>query len=208
MAMQQEGKKRPDLTLKDMRYGALSTIGLRLVQYSQQYLRRQDLNGEHLMRIAVETLGPHAGQQFAQHLSTPQENAELGIGVELTATSAVANKEVQKQNWMALLQLSGQLYPQFLQLAQVAQQGMAMQAPFITTLAYQGIQAMSGLFTRLLEANDVRNADQVAPEVPTQVQPAGVQPPAQPFAAPGGFAPNITRSTGLEGVPAAAPESV
>src|SRR2546429_9933568 len=86
----QEGNRRPDLTIKDMRYEGLSTVGLRIVQLLQQYASSPlKAGGQQLLALVTKTLGTPAGQNVAEKLSTPVEDAALGIGVSLTATSGI-----------------------------------------------------------------------------------------------------------------------
>src|SRR5207248_6141275 len=109
------------LTIKDMRYEGLSTVGLRLLQLSQQFMGSvENAGGQRLLQLAVQSLGMPEGKEAADKLSTPLEDAALGVGVAITATSGSANKEVERQGYLALLQLAGSLGPQFIQLMQMA----------------------------------------------------------------------------------------
>ena len=193
LSLLQEGNRRPDLTVKDIREG-LSTVGLRVVQLCQQYMGQampQDLGGPALLELAVGALGTPEGGFAAEKLTTPMENAELGLGVTLTATTGQSNKEVARQNYLALVQIAGQLSQQFLQYTQVM-----MQFPG-TPMALVAQQAMIGtaeLGNRLLEQYDVRNPEKILPlsldpaNAPVLPQPGLVPPGAQPGAGgvPGG----------------------
>lgn len=184
LAAQGEGKKRPDLTLKDMRYEGLSPVGLRVLQLCQQYMRRPDLNGGHLMELAMDSLGEPEGSEFAQKLMVPTENAELGLGVLLTATSAVANKEVEKQNMMGLMQITAGLAPQYVQLVQMAMQAQQMGpagAPLLD-VCLKSVTGIAQLHTRLLEQHDIRNAETMVPAV--SQTPSGTGLAGQPGGAP------------------------
>ena len=161
LSLLQEGNRRPDLTIKGLRYQGLSTVGLRIVQLVQQYASgKVDVGGQQLMQLMVQTLGMPEGQNVAQKLMTPMEDAALGIGVSITATSGSANKEVERQGYMGLLQLASGLYPQFLQAVSVA-----MQAPGtpIADVALQSAKGLSELFQRLLEQYDVRDPENLLP---------------------------------------------
>lgn len=172
MSLMQEGARRPDLTIKDMRYEGISTVGLRILQICQQYMTRpaQDVGGANLLRIAMDVLGNPEGQNAADKLSMPLENVEYGLGCTITATSASHNKEVEKQNYMGLLQLAGQLTPQFLQLAQVAVQA---QGSPIGQVALESAQGLTELYKRLLEQFDIRNPEAMLPDSFTTSQTAG-----------------------------------
>jgi len=160
LSLLQEGNRRPDLTIKGLRYQGLSTVGLRIIQLVQQYASNPavDVGAGRLMELAVATLGMPEGQEVAQKLMTPMEDAALGIGVSITATSGSANKEVERQGFTALLQLASGLYPQFIQAV-----SLAMQAPNtpIADVALQSAKGLSELFQRLLEQYDVRNPEEL-----------------------------------------------
>jgi len=188
-ALLAEGNRRPDLTIKDMRYEGLSTIGLRLIQLCQQFIGSpMDLDGQRYLAMAVQTLGEPEGYYAAEKLRTPLENAELGLGVEIAAASAQANKDLQRQQLTGLLTLYGQMAPQMIQMAQTAQQA---QGTPIGAIATKTLGGMSELLGRVLEQYDFRDAEQFVPDVPllmaqAQAAPApGGQPPVGAPAGPG-----------------------
>ncbi len=161
LSLLQEGNRRPDLTIKDMRYQGLSTVGLRIIQLIQQYASGpMDVGGQRLMQLAVQTLGMPEGPEVAQKLSTPMEDAALGIGVSITATSGSANKEVERQGFTTLLQLASGLYPQFLQAVSIAAQ--MPQTP-VADVALRSAKGLAELFQRLLEQYDVRDTETIIP---------------------------------------------
>jgi hypothetical protein len=190
-ALLAEGNRRPDLTLKDMRYEGLSTIGLRLIQLCQQFAASKvDVGGKRYLEMAVETLGLHAGQLAVEKLQTPLENAELGLGVEIAAASATQNKDMLRQQYTGLLTLVGQLYPQMIQMAQVAGQNAGSPVGGIATTALDG---MGELLTRVLEQYDIRDTERMVPQSPAALPP-GAGPAqgaigAQPGPAGGGIGP-------------------
>ena len=52
LSLLQEGNRRPDLTIKDMRYEGLSTVGLRIIQLIQQYGSSPvDMGGKQLLGL-------------------------------------------------------------------------------------------------------------------------------------------------------------
>lgn len=196
----QEGNRRPDMTIKDMRHEGLSMVGLRILQLCQQYMSSPvDVGGKTLLRMATEMLGMPEGLLVGKKLSTPLENVEFGLGCSITATSGTANKEVERQNYLSLLQLSGQVAQQCMGLAQAA-----MQAPNtpMAEIAQLAITGQAELFRRLLEQYDIRNPEAILP-VPspagpqagaTQPQPQNGPPgpggvPAGPVSGPGALAP-------------------
>jgi len=163
LSLLQEGNRRPDLTIKGLRYEGLSTVGLRIIQLLQQYASAPaqggpDVGGEALMQLAVQTLGMPEGHEVAQKLLMPMEDAALGIGVSITATSGSANKEVERQGFTALLQLATALYPQFIQAVSLAAQ---MPGTPVADVALQSAHGLQELFKRLLEQYDIRNTEEL-----------------------------------------------
>jgi hypothetical protein len=161
LSLLQEGNRRPDLTIKNMRYEGLSTVGLRVIQLLQQYASSPvDVGGQQLMRLVTQTLGMPEGQEVASKLMTPLEDAALGIGVSITATSGSANKEVERQGFTTLLQLAASLYPQFIQAVSLAMQ--AGGTP-VAQVALDSAKGLAELFQRLLEQYDVRDTESLIP---------------------------------------------
>src|SRR2546430_4042554 len=157
--------------------------------------------------MAVTALGDAPGALAAQKLLMPLEGVEQGVGVHITATSQSANKEVGRQNFLALLQLAGELYPQVLQLM-----GVAGQNPMLAPVATQAASGLQELFKRLLEAYDIRNPEKILPLGGEPAQ--SMAPPPNPLAAllgggaggaPGAGWPAGPRGAGRCGLGPAAP---
>ncbi|HKR57138.1 MAG TPA: hypothetical protein VJS20_12630, partial [Gemmatimonadales bacterium] len=187
LSLLQEGNRRPDLTIKDMRYEGLSTVGLRIIQLMQQYASApaqggDDVGATQLMQLVVQTLGMPEGHEVASKLMMPLEDAALGVGVAITATSGSANKEVERQGFTTLLQLAASLYPQFIQAVSLASQ---MPGTPVAQVALDSAHGLQELFQRLLEQYDIRNPEEIlgisdqtlaaAEQVPSAA-PAGPQP--------------------------------
>lgn len=169
----QEGKRRPDLTLKDMRYEGIGKVGLKVLQALQQNIAKPMAEAGSWLHWAVDLLGMPEGGRVAQKLQTPMENVAMGLGCMLTATSATNNKELDKQNLMAQMQLAAQTADKIVQWEQVKMQ-FPLAAPVIT----KAQQGMLEMFTRYLEQSDVRNIDQIIP--PPESVGQGQQPPLVP----------------------------
>lgn len=193
-----EGKRRPDLTIRDMRYSGLGVLGLRMIQYLQQYATTPlDIDGDQWLQIAAETLGVPEGQLVAEKLATPAESAEMGLGVSINAVSGTANKELEKQNLQGLLALHGQLAPQFLQLVQA---GIQMQGTPIGSIALELADGQSKLYRRLLEQYDFRDPDAISPEIPPPQAGPG-QAPGGPFGGGDPAAQGLSDPSGMGQVP-------
>lgn len=177
LSLLQEGNRRPDFTIKDSRYEGLARVGIKVLQLLQQYIGQpQDVGGRALVQLMTKSLGMPEGLFAAEKMIIPQESAELGLGVSITATSGSANKEVSRQNKVALLQLAGQLTPQFIQLISVAQQA---QGTPVGQVALESAKGLRELYQSTLEDYDIRNIEDVAPDI------AGATQALDPAALPG-----------------------
>ena len=161
LSLLQEGNRRPDLTIKDMRYEGLSVVGLRVLQLCQQFISSPvDYNGRVWIQMITDMLGMPEGALVSEKLMLPLEPAELGVGVTLTATSGSANKEVERQGALSLLQLAAQVAPQFIQLVQVS---MQTQGTPLSDVAMRAALGLQELYKRVLEQYDVTDIESVLP---------------------------------------------
>jgi hypothetical protein len=191
----EEGARRPDLTLKDVRR-CHSEIGKRILQLMTQHADpKQQAEGDKIITYSLDVLGIEAGTIVSKHFLLPGPDIVGGLGVNLTATSATANKEVAKQAFMGLIQLKTSTIP-------VYQQGMQMALQFQGTplgqVALDNLQAMAFLEKRLYEQFDIRNIGEVVPTIPKDPVQAISDPLAALQLLPGG-------GQGLGGPPQAPP---
>lgn len=157
-----EGNKRPDLTLKDMRYEGLSIVGLRMIQLCQQFIGSPvDMGGKRYLQMAMDVLGTADGSLAVAKLKTPLENAELGLGVEISAASATGNKDLQKQQMVALITLTTQIAPQIIQMVQAATQGAGTP---VGVIAAETAKSLSNLMVRAYEQYDIHDASHLVPD--------------------------------------------
>ncbi len=176
LSLLQEGNRRFDLSLKELRLGCLDRIGLRLLQLLQQYTANplQNPTADAGLQMMVQALGDREGMYAAQALLLPAERIENGLGVSVTATSGTANKEVEKQSFLSLVQLQAQLAPQYLQLAQIFSNPQLQQMePAVVETAKDLFKGFLEVHKRLLEQYDVRNPEDLL--VNAAVLEAGVQ---------------------------------
>jgi hypothetical protein len=193
VSMLQEGNRRPDLTIKDMRHEGLSRVGLRVIELIQQYLTDPVDKGQGaLLQVMTDALGMPEGQLLADQMLLPTDPASLGLGVTITASSGSANKEVDKQNTLALLQLAAQVSPQILQFTQVAVQNAGNPIGQVAMGAAKGIVE---LYRRALEQHDVRDPESIVPSDGTN------GPPAPPLPGPGGIPPGPAGAPGMGALP-------
>lgn len=182
-ALLQEGNRRPDLTIKNIRNEGLGKVGLRVLQLCQQYMASPVTgdNGQQWQKIITDILGEPEGSAVAQKLLLPMEPVEFGVGVALTATSGSANKEVERQGALSLMQIAGQVGPQIIQLIQLAEQ---TQGTATSDAALKAAQGLDKLYQRTLEQFDVRDISDVAilmdatapAQAEANVGPQGTQP--------------------------------
>ncbi|MFH0899310.1 MAG: hypothetical protein V2A73_01645, partial [Pseudomonadota bacterium] len=212
MSMLQEGNRRFDLSLKDMRIDCLAKIGLRTLQNMQQFSANPVVNpdGERFLQLAITTLGEPEGQLVARVLQLPMEDIAAGIGVSLTATSGMVNKEMEKQSFLALVQLQAMLGEKFIQLAQIAANPQVIQMmPAMAQIATQVAMGFTELQRRLLEQYDITNPEEIVVDASIlqsaaqTVAAGGLLTPGPNFGA-GGGAGGGARDAGMGGFPGGA----
>lgn len=179
-ALLQEGNTRFDMIIQDLRINALGRVGSQTLQNIVQQVGNKVNNpdGSSFLQLAAMTLGQHPGQFVQQLLSMPSEQIEMGLGVELTATSGTNNKELQRQSYLALLQVFGQWGPQLVQLATVAQQTAGTPVGIVALQLFDGARE---LLQRILEQFDIRNPDDIIPNLQAAIQAVQAQAQGQPL---------------------------
>lgn len=183
------GNTRFDMSMQDLRFGGLSEVGTRILQNLQiQTLDTiNNPDAQIYTELAAKVLGEPEGQFVAQTLKVPFDSIDLGIGVQLTATSGANNKEMMKQSNLALLQILSQVYPQFIELAGLIQQGGLVGQ--VATDAFKGGQEM---VQRVLEQFDVRNPEDIIPNLTAQTNALSQMAQGQPIQPlSGGGAPGV-----------------
>jgi len=161
-SLMEQSVTRFDMSIKDLRQGALSNVGLKVLQNLQEQTHNFQNNPlfAQYSELAKQVLGEPEGSFAAAALSVPQEAIELGVGVKLTATSGSNNKEIARQSKLMLLQLGSQMGQQFIQLAQLIQQGGAAGA-----VAQQLFEGGTTLLTQVLSEFDVTNPEEFVPNL-------------------------------------------
>jgi len=154
LSLLQEGNKKFDMIMGNLRSGALANIGKRTLQMIAQRHQQGSTRWE---KLARDTLGDDA-DAVVQVLSLEQAAIEEGFGIDVTATSGQVNREVQKQNLVGLAQFYAQAGAQLIQLVQmIGDQQLMMR----TALGiYSGGRE---LMMRLLEAYEIQNPERYVP---------------------------------------------
>jgi hypothetical protein len=203
-ALLQEGNTRFDMMIQDLRLNALGPVGLQTLQNIVQQVGDRKNNprgGPTYIELAAMVLGTKPGQLVDALIQLPSDRVEQGLGVELTATSGTNNKELQRQSYLALLQVFGQWGPQLIQLGQLAQQSGGTPLGQIAVELFDGARE---LLQRILEQFDIRNPDDILPNLSAALA-AQQQPQAggQPLpAGPGGLAQLAGAPIGVQGAAA------
>ena len=203
LSMLQEGNRRPDLTIKDIRYEGLANVGLKILQLLQHHAAKRDTTGGgEYLKIAVQALGLPEGVEVAQKIALPLEDVTLGIAVSLTATSGSQNKEIEREKYATLLQLGLQTGSALVQLQTTAAQA-AFQMPGmgIEQTAMAVAKGTTELFSRLLEQYDIRNPEAIVPAAgPAPAPVPALPPPMGAGGGAGGGAPGAPQPAGVGGV--------
>lgn len=178
-----EGNKRFDMVLSNMREGAYKRIGFRLLQNLIQISR----DDPRYIALAVQSLGEKDGSVVAEVLRGQVHTVEANFGIDLTATSSQANKENDKQATIFLAQQMAQMYPQLLQYAQLLAQASGDQQ-LVLAAVQAAMNGTTELMRRLVETHDIQNPEKFIPQAAAAAPPAppGPAAAAQPaLGAPG-----------------------
>ena len=150
LALIQEGNRRFDLNVRDMRH-ALSKLGKHVLQLNQQFRPRG---------LAYFVQG-EAGRLTEMTLDLPQAYIEHRLGVELTASTATINREVEKQGLIALMQLQQQFGQELLSYAQIV--GNPQLPGGLRETAMHVAEARAALMQKVLHAFDQKDAETLIP---------------------------------------------
>lgn len=171
LSLLQEGSRRPDLTIKDIRYEGLANVGLKVLQLLQFHAAKgSETGGDQYLVVAAQALGMPEGAAVAEKIALPLEDVTLGLAVSLAATSGTQNKEVEREKYNTLVQLALGVGNAVVQLQTTSAQA-ALQLPGmgIDQTALAVAKGVTKLFTRLLQQYDIPDVESI---VPAQTAPA------------------------------------
>lgn len=151
LSILREGNKRFDMILSNFR-DVHSEMGLRMLQNLAQHAREEP---ERWTRFFVQAIGQKDALAVMQILQESIHDIEESFGVTVTATSAQVNKEVEKQSFIGLLQVIGQVGSQLVQVGQLAEQTPPDSITHQTSTALYsgGVE----LLKQLLQRFDIQN---------------------------------------------------
>jgi hypothetical protein len=159
LTMLQESNKRFDEIMAGMRQ-PYSRIGLKVFQLLSQQMKTDP---SFWRRYFIGNLGEVDGLKVIALLEQGVDVIGQRFGIQPTATSAVANKEGDKQNLVAVMQLLSQISPQLIQAGGLADQAQPGTLVHKTALAMYigGVELMR----LLLERFDIQDAETFLPDV-------------------------------------------
>ena len=161
MSILREGNKRFDMILNGIR-DVHSEMGLRTVQNLAQHFREDEQNW---LNFFTQAIGQEDTKLIAEVLGGSIHSIEESFGVSVAATSSMVNKEVEKQNYIGLMQVVSQIYGQLIQTSMLQAQAPDPQTQQTAAAAYR---AGTELLKRLLERFDIQNPSEYVPQDPQQ----------------------------------------
>jgi hypothetical protein len=185
LSILQEGNKRFDMIHTGIR-DVHSEMGLRMVQNVAQRVKEDP---QKWMQFFGQAIGPQDTQLVMEVFMSSNEDIEESFGVTVTATSAQVNKEVEKQAFIGMLQMTQQIYGSLVQTAMLMAQVPDEIVQGTARAAYvSGVE----LLKRLLERFDIENPEQYLANLETignalNAQQQGVNPALQSLVGAGGL---------------------
>jgi len=150
LALIQEGNRRFDLNIRDMRE-SLSHVGRDIILLNQMFRPKG---------IAYFVQGQD-GQYTEALLNLPPEFSVAKLAVELTATTATINKEIEKQGLMGLLGIVNQYYEKLIQVGLLVMNPQI--PPEVKDLAVRSAEGAKYLLERIVQTFDVKAIDTIIP---------------------------------------------
>jgi hypothetical protein len=150
LALIQEGNRRFDLNVRDVR-DCLGGVGKKLLILNAQFRPSG---------MAYFVKGQD-GELIEQVLNLPDEFLADGIGMELTASTATINREIEKQGLMAMMGTLTQYYQQLLQISGVAMNPQT--PPPVQQMAVQMAEGARYLMSMIVQTYEIRAVDTLLP---------------------------------------------
>lgn len=153
MTMLKEAAKRFDQVMREVRI-CLGASGQRIVELYQQF-------NQHGKEYLV--MGQKEGEMVHQILQFPLELIRKGIVVDVTATSASANKDVEIRTNTIIMQMMMQYYTQLMQAMSYVVNPQVPEP--LRILALSMAQSGSILVKKILDGYGMQDADKVIPQL-------------------------------------------
>jgi hypothetical protein len=153
LTIMREGNKRFDMIHTGVR-DVHSEMGLRMTQNVAQRAAEDPMSW---MSFFERAEGPEDAQKIMQVLLEGEAAIEESFGINVTATSASVNKEVEKQSFIGMLQIAQQIYGSLVQTAMLHAQ---VPDPIVQATARASFISGVEILGQLLERFDVKNKDE------------------------------------------------
>jgi len=150
LALIQEGNRRFDLNVRDVR-DCLGAVGKKLLLLNAQFRPSG---------MAYFVKGQD-GELIEQVLNLPDEFLADGIGMELTASTATINREIEKQGLMAMMGTLTQYYQQLIQISGIAMNPQT--PPPVQQMAVQMADGARYLMSMIVQTYEIRAVDTLLP---------------------------------------------
>jgi hypothetical protein len=183
MSVLREGNKRFDMILADFRE-VHGRMGTQMVQNLGQWYQEDPVRWQKYCR---NVLGDEDAQKVIETLSGSIHELPEEFGINVTATSAAVNKEIEKQEFVGLLQILADVYRQLIETAAVLQNPQTPAGTPVYETAAAAYASGVELMGRLLEKFDVQNPREYLGNIEglaSQLQSQGAQPGMQSLGAP------------------------
>jgi hypothetical protein len=178
LALIQEGNRRFDLNVRDVR-DCLGAVGKKLLILNAQFRPSG---------MAYFVKGQD-GELVEQVLNLPDEFLADGIGMELTASTATINREIEKQGLMSMMGTLTQYYQQLIQISSIAMNPQT--PPPVQQMAIQMADGARYLMSMIVQTYEIRAVDTLLPpSLADQLQADTYANAQQPPGPPGGAGPN------------------
>ena len=200
LALLQESSRRFDLVLRDVRH-ASTELGYQILELYQQYTKQPMnymFNRNEVSDVLEEYARTGQWKPQAQSINLTGDDLRDRFSIELSASRSSLNREMEKQNYLALFQLSMGYYKQMLELA--AQLGNPQIPQEYREAITRVADASKELARRVYDSFDVRDPSALIPEIGEFINEFNRS--AAQFAGPAGnMGPNQTPPPGPPGQP-------
>ena len=195
LALIQEGNRRFDLNVRDVRE-CLGQVGKKLLLLNAQFRPSG---------MAYFVKGQD-GQLVENVFNLPDEFVADGIGMELTASTATINREIEKQGLLAMMGTLTQYYQQLLQISGVAMNPQT--PPPVQQMALQMADGARYLMAMIVQTYEIRAVDTLLPPSLADQMESDTNANPQPGGGPPGIGGPNTNGAGMAnavGVPSGGP---
>ena len=154
LALIQEGNKRFQMTIRDIRE-ALTDMAHQTIMLYQQFA----INNQ----VMYEIFDEKEKAIVMKYFQMPIEYTKANIAIDTPAISETANKEIAQQTMLTLMGVVREFYEGMMEAFALATNPQAPEQ--LKALAIQGASAGSQIWKKVLEAFDFRDADTFVPDV-------------------------------------------